>query len=102
MKHTAFDREWERLDGEPSNYPGALQSAKKVTLPNDFMIESDVAPDAPGGSETGYYRGAVCTYIREFEAPQEWKEQTVCLSFDGVYGETQVKLNGMLEARNSA
>ena len=45
------------MNGEKSNIPMMPQQTKKVNLPHDFMVETDVTPDAPGKAESGFIRG---------------------------------------------
>ena len=73
-------------------YPGA--AGRDVTLPHDAAIASDVRPDAPAGRASGYYPGGMAIYTRRFDAPASWQGQRVMVAFDGVYGTTDVCLNG--------
>ena len=73
-------------------YPGA--AGRDVTLPHDAAIASDVRPDAPAGRASGYYPGGMAIYTRLFDAPASWQGQRVMVAFDGVYGTTDVCLNG--------
>lgn len=101
MKAINFNKDWELVKGQPSSIPGMPQQIKKINLPHDFMIESEVNPNAAGKDETGYYSGGTYTYTKEFEVSADWKGKTIAVSFDGVYGETQVILNGNLMGRHS-
>ena len=40
-----------------------------VNLPHDYMIESDVFPEAVSGPASGYYNAAVAHYAREIDIP---------------------------------
>lgn len=101
MRHTNIDKDWELMEGQPSSIPGMPKQTKTVNLPHDFMIEGDVTPDAAGGADSGYYHGAAYTYTKEFVAPEDWNGKEIMISFDGVYGETQVLLNGCLMGKHS-
>jgi len=101
MKRTNIDREWEFINGKPSSIPipGMNGKGRIVNLPHDFMIETEVSPDAPGGSLTGYYNGGIGTYTKMLEIPEEYADKRVLVEFDGAYMNTSVILNGHTIAR---
>ena len=70
------------------------QNAKPVTLPHDAMLETPARADSFNGGNTGYRDGGVYVYCKSFFAPEELKEQTVCLKFEGSYCNTSVFVNG--------
>lgn len=74
--------------------------ARDVTLPHDAMIEQPANPDSPNGGNTGFRDGDVYTYVKMLYAPEEYKEQTVMLKFEGVYMNAFVYVNGQLAAKN--
>ena len=43
---------------------------------------------------TGYYPGGVFEYAKTFDVPEEWRERTVVLEFEGVYRDAVVFVNG--------
>ena len=57
MKWENLNRDWFFKKGQVRVFPGndADILGKKVNLPHDYMIESDVHPDAPAGPAMGYY-----------------------------------------------
>ena len=57
MKKINLNLDWLFMNGEKSNIPMMPQQTKKVNLPHDFMVETDVTPDAPGKAESGFYKG---------------------------------------------
>ena len=67
---------------------------KNVTLPHDAMIAEQRQADAPGGGGHGYFPGGVYTYEKVFEAPEEWRDKTVLIEFEGVYKNAAISLNG--------
>lgn len=69
-----------------------------VQLPHDYMIESDVTPDAPAGSATGYYTAGAATYTKMLEIPEAWQGENIYLHFDGVMMNASVYVNGSLAA----
>ncbi|MGO4371424.1 glycoside hydrolase family 2 TIM barrel-domain containing protein [Paenibacillus sp. 2TAB19] len=101
MKRENIDRAWEFVNGTRSTMPipGMAQSSRIVNLPHDFMIETDAAPDAPGGALTGYYNGGVGTYTKILHLPEEYAGKRLLVEFDGAYMNTTVVLNGHTVAR---
>ena len=59
--------------------------ARDITLPHDAMIEKPANPDSLNGGNTGFRDGDVYTYVKMLHAPEEYKEKTVTLKFEGVY-----------------
>ncbi|CAN7387667.1 DUF4982 domain-containing protein [Paenibacillus sp. LjRoot153] len=95
-----IDRSWEFVNGKPSGIPGFSQPGKIVNLPHDFTIETDTSPEAPGGSNTGYYGGGVGTYTKILDMPEVYADKRVLVEFDGSYMNTTVVLNGHTVARH--
>ena len=65
-----------------------------VDLPHDYMIESDVYPEAPSGAAGGYYNAGVAHYAKEIEIPAEWENDRVFLRLDGAMMNATVEVNG--------
>ena len=76
--------------------------AKPVILPHDAMLENPARADSPNGGNTGYRDGGVYVYCKSFFAPEEWKNQTVALKFEGSYCNTSVFVNGQLAVRHAS
>ncbi len=74
--------------------------AKDVTLPHDAMIEVPANPNSPNGGNTGYRDGGVYSYVKLLEVPEEDKNKTLFLKFDGVYMNAFVYINGQLAGKN--
>lgn len=94
MKKIDLNTGWTIQSGEPARIPMMPVKARPVTLPHDFMIEGDVDPKSKNGANTGYYNGGTYTYTKQLDVPAEWAGDRVLVSFDGVYGQTRVILNG--------
>ena len=58
--------------------------ARDITLPHDAMIEKPANPDSLNGGNTGFRDGDVYTYVKMLHAPDEYREKTVMLKFEGV------------------
>ena len=65
-----------------------------VDLPHDYMIGSDVYPDAPSGASSGYYNAGVAHYVKSIFMPAEWENDRVFLRFDGAMMNATVEVNG--------
>ena len=94
MKKINLNLDWLFMNGEKSNIPMMPQQTKKVNLPHDFMVETDVTPDAPGKAESGFYKGSVGTYLKIITLTEEDLTDTMLLHFEGCFGKTRVLING--------
>lgn len=77
-----------------SSIPMMPQQTKEVNLPHDFMVETDVTPDAPGKAESGFYKGSAGTYLKTITLTEEEMTDTMLLHFEGCFGKTRVLING--------
>ena len=102
MKNELLNRGWEVQKGMPMMLHALAMGTfgKKVHLPHDYMIESDVREDAPAGSAMGYYTGETATYTKMLEIPEEWEEEKIYLHFDGAMMNAAVSVNGSLVKRH--
>lgn len=94
MKKTSLNRVWVFMAGEKSSIPMMPQQTKEVNLPHDFMVETDVTPDAPGKAESGFYKGSAGTYLKTITLTEEEMTDTMLLHFEGCFGKTRVLING--------
>ena len=69
---------------------------RKVNLPHDYMIESEVFPQAVSGAASGYYNAGVAHYAREIEIPAEWENDRISLRLDGAMMNATIEVNGNL------
>lgn len=87
MRQIEFNDNWSfQKQGETNS--------QTVTLPHDAMIHEERNPESPGGGGHGYFPGGVYIYEKTFHAPEEWKDGTVSLLFEGVYKNSKVSING--------
>lgn len=96
MKRENWNRDWYFTKGQAS----MIQAGKRVQLPHDYMIESDVAREAPAAAAMGYFTGTTGTYTKYFEVPKAWQGERVYLHFDGVMMNASVSVNGSLVKRH--
>ena len=81
-----LNRDWTfRKEGEPP---------VKVTLPHDAMLTEIRSKTAPAGVNNGYFPGGVYLYERVLRVPEEEKDKTFTLHFEGVYRNCTVTVNG--------
>ena len=97
MRSLNIDQGWQfqhqRIhDGFPDS--DKEDSIRKVNLPHDYMIESNVTEDAAAGSASGFYTESVASYTKHIEIPQAWEQEEVYLHFDGVMMNATVEING--------
>ena len=76
------------------------EAARNITLPHDAMIEKPAHADSLNGGNTGFRDGDIYTYVKMLHAPEEYKEKTVTLKFEGVYMNAFVYVNGQLAAKS--
>ena len=67
---------------------------RPVLLPHDAMLAEPRTKESPGGINTGWFEGHDYRYVRQFDAPEDWRGRTVVLEFEGVYRNAEVFLNG--------
>ena len=68
--------------------------AQPVTLPHDAIRDLPRSADSEQGVHSGYYPGGVFEYAKTFDVPEEWRDKTVVLEFEGVYRDAVVFVNG--------
>lgn len=97
MKKILINNDW-------TFYPGKFdlfhyknpesEGYRKINLPHDFMIETDVSPDSESGAAMGFYKGGIASYTKELFIPYEYEHERVYLYFDGVMGHASLDVNG--------
>ena len=95
MKSIRIDENWTFRRGFLDS-PGMLKEDPgiPVNLPHDGMISTPVRPDAPAGSDMGYFTGGLSNYTKYLSIPEEWKNDCVGLKFDGAMMNATVDVNG--------
>ena len=95
-----FNYNWKfyRGDIKDGQKPGLDETGwRDLDLPHDWSIEGPFSKD--NSSCTGYLPGGIGWYRKEFTVPKSQKGQKVFISFDGVYNNSEVWINGTLLAR---
>lgn len=99
MEKINFNQGWRvsKIDGKMLGQQiNGFPKGKEVYLPHDAMIEEEIRQDCVNGTQTAYYPGGYYRYVKEFEVPEEWKNKTVRLGFEGAYMNSRVYLNNDL------
>lgn len=75
---------------------GCEEDAEVVHLPHDAMIHERRSGENTAG--LGYYPGGKYCYVKRWIVPEEYREKTVILEFEGVYRHASVSVNGQKAA----
>lgn len=76
------------------------ESAREIHLPHDAMIENPPHEDSPNKGNTGYRDGGNYHYVKIMNAPEEYKDKTVMLKFEGIYMNALIYVNGQLAGKS--
>ena len=90
-----FDLGWKFHLGDLNSAKDPLfddASWRSVNLPHDWSIEADF--NNQYASCTGYLPGGFGWYRKTFDIPQNYKDKTITIQFDGVYCNSEVWVNG--------
>ena len=69
-------------------------NAVSVTLPHDAMLGLSRGADSAAGASSGYFPGGWVEYSKDFDGPAEWRTKRVSLTFEGVYRDAKIFVNG--------
>jgi beta-galactosidase len=92
-----FNRDWKFYLGNDSAASHVVYNDntwRKLSLPHDWSIESDFIKVAPATNQGGSLPGGIGWYRKTFTLPASAKNQNVSISFDGVYKNSEVWING--------
>lgn len=78
-----------------------LANAKKVTLPDDQMINGKPDKNESNGTASGFLPSKTYTYTKIFKPSDDWKNKQVLVEFEGVMNKAKVYLNDNLIATNN-
>ncbi len=67
---------------------------RALDLPHDWSIELERRPDAPSGSQGGFFIDGVGWYRKHLDVPADWGDRHVEIEFEGVYRDAEVWCNG--------
>ena len=96
MRSVNIDRGWQLKHGMYVDMTAQMREddLRTVNLPHDYMIESEVTPDAPALGAGGYYTESTAYYSRMLDIPEEWSGEDVYVKFDGAMMNATVDVNG--------
>jgi len=92
-----FDADWTFIKGDVL---GAEDPAfddtdwRQLDLPHDWSIEGPFSEDHPSGGGGGSLPGGVGWYRKRFSLPAHDRDKRISVTFDGVYKECDVWING--------
>lgn len=90
MKSQLIMRDWTFAQGLPDRF--VSPEWRPVDLPHDMQVGLPQSPQATPAS--GFFPGCAGTYEKILEIPKEWEGEKIFVSFDGVYAQATVSLNG--------
>lgn len=76
------------------------EHARDIVLPHDAMIEEHAHAASLNKGNTGFRDGGVYTYVKRFFIPEEAKDRTYTVKFEGVYMNALVYVNEQLAGKN--
>ncbi|MBQ8611126.1 MAG: DUF4982 domain-containing protein [Oscillospiraceae bacterium] len=75
--------------------------AQEIALPHDAMIREKPYAESPNGHNTGFRDGGEYVYSKTFFLPEEAKDRTWMLRFEGVYMHAMVFVNEQFAGKNT-
>ncbi|MDE7133545.1 MAG: DUF4982 domain-containing protein [Lachnospiraceae bacterium] len=103
MKKISLNQDWLFAKGTITMMEMFMGSGEKISsidLPHDAMIYQERTKTTANAHQTGFYPGGEYTYIKQWDVPEDWKERTVILEFEGVADTCRIYLNGNLTTVN--
>ena len=96
-EHQSFDKDWlfvlaDSAGMQKSEY--ADGHWRRLNLPHDWAIEGDFAPSNPSGASGGALPGGIGWYRKYFSVNPKEKYDRFTITFDGVYMNSTVYING--------
>ena len=96
-EHRSFDKGWlfvltDSAGMQKSEY--ADGHWRRLNLPHDWAIEGDFSPSNPSGASGGALPGGIGWYRKHFSLSPDEKYDRFTITFDGVYMNSTVYING--------
>lgn len=92
-----FDADWLFVLGDDSTMASPSyddRGWRRLSLPHDWAIEGDFHVGNPSGASGGALPGGVGWYRKHFRLPAGSSDDRVLVTFDGVYMNATVYVNG--------
>ncbi|MCX7795394.1 MAG: DUF4982 domain-containing protein [bacterium] len=101
MLRKDFNRDWlfSRGGSLMEFFSRRKEEPVKVNLPHDAMVLEARDKNSRNGSHTGYFPGGVYTYTKKFFVPEEYRNRTMIVEFEGIYMNAMVYVNGALAGK---
>jgi beta-galactosidase len=93
----SFNNNWSFLLDSISDFSAVSindESWRKLNLPHDWSIEGEFSENNPATAGGGALPGGMGWYRKTFTIPETSKNKTVLITFDGVYRNSEVFING--------
>lgn len=94
MKKSSFNLDWLFYKENDTN-------KTHITLPHDAMILERRSKESKAGPACAYFEGGKYYYEKIFTAPEDWKNKSVILEFEGVYQKATVICNEKIIGTNA-
>ena len=100
MKYQLFNDSWKFWEDKDAFalICSVPENAQTVRLPHDAMIGAKARADSPAGADGAYRDGASYVYYKELYAPEQWRDRTVKLCFEGISRSAMVYVNNQRAA----
>jgi beta-galactosidase len=96
-EHQSFDKGWLfTLSDSTEMYQPSYSDGhwRRLNLPHDWAIEGDFSPSNPSGASGGALPGGIGWYRKHFSLSPDEKYDRFTITFDGVYMNSTVYING--------
>ena len=96
-EHRSFDTGWLfTLSDSTEMYQPSYSDGhwRRLNLPHDWAIEGDFSPSNPSGASGGALPGGIGWYRKHFSLSPDEKYDRFTITFDGVYMNSTVYING--------
>ena len=96
-EHRSFDRGWLFVLADSAGMQNSEYSDRhwrRLNLPHDWAIEGDFSPSNPSGASGGALPGGIGWYRKHFSLSPDEKYDRFTITFDGVYMNSTVYING--------
>ena len=96
-EHQSFDKDWLFVLADSAGMQNSEYSDghwRRLNLPHDWAIEGDFSPSNPAGASGGALPGGIGWYRKHFSLSPDEKYDRFTITFDGVYMNSTVYING--------
>ena len=96
-EHRSFDKGWLFVLADSAGMQNSEYSDghwRRLNLPHDWAIEGDFSPSNPSGASGGALPGGIGWYRKHFSLSPDEKYDRFTITFDGVYMNSTVYING--------